>query len=29
MDRIRKKIAEKEIISTQSILDSIVKHNDK
>ena len=29
MDRIRKKIAEKEIISTQSILDSIVKQKDK
>ena len=29
MDRIRKKIAEKEIISTQSILDSIVKQENK
>ena len=29
MDRIRKKIAQKEIITTQSILDSIAKHEDK
>lgn len=29
MDRVRKKIAEKEIISSQSILDSIYKQNDK
>ncbi len=29
MDRIRKKIAEKEIISSQSILDSITKQEDK